>query len=131
MTGVKEIEGVVFEGASAVLLARVTHTDGSPIVPGEISTVVYTVRERSGCDGQTQGVTGHMSVSLTPADVLLSTLQTSGEWSVDAIGFNFRHEIDVLTNLAFPVAGRGYEVRYVLTPYVGQPVVMRFLVRAL
>lgn len=131
MPEARDIEGVALERSSVVLLARVAYPDGAIVLPSQVTTVRYWIDERPGCDGVGTPVAGHQSVSLTPADVLYATLQTTDEWSVDATGFNFRHELDVATNDALPTAGRAYLVRYELTPTVGQPVVLRFLIRAI
>lgn len=131
MPEANEIEGVVLERSSAVLLARVVHADDQPIVPAEIGSIAYTVTQRPGCGGAKQAVSGHENVPLSPESVLYGTLQTGAEWTVDAVGFNFRHELNVSTDAAFPSGGRAYEVRYELTPLAGQAVVVRFLIRAI
>lgn len=131
MPEARDIEGVTLERSSVVLLARLAYPNGDLVAPSQVSTVTYSIDERPGCDGERTPVPGHQSVSVTPASVLFATLQLTGEWSVDATGYNFRHEIDVGTNDAFPTAGKAYQVRYEVTPTVGQPVVLRFLIRAI
>ena len=73
-------------------------------------------------------MTGHNNVKLTVANVIFISLQTGGLWTVDEVGFNFRHEIDVGTNEAFPRAGTQYQVRYELVPTSGQKTIVRFRV---
>ena len=131
MPEAKDIEGVVFERSSAVLLARVGYADGGRVTPAQINAVSYTIEQTGDCRTAASGVSGHESVSLTPSAVLFATLQQSDEWTVDTTGYNFRHELDVGQNDAFPTAGRSYTVRYELTPTAGQPVVLRFLMRAI
>ena len=50
---------------------------------------------------------------------------------VDSEGYNFRHELDVSQNEAFPKAGTVYQVRYELTPVLGQKIVFRFQLKSI
>ena len=76
-------------------------------------------------------VTGHTNVTLTVADVIFSTLQTDPMWTVDAIGYNFRHVLDVSAHPAFAIAGRRYLIEYQLTPTVGQIILVRFRINVI
>ena len=76
-------------------------------------------------------VEGHGQQSLAPAQVLYDTLQAPAIWTTDAVGFNFRHDLDVGAHDAFPMRGRLYHVRYVLWPASGQKIVFRFALRAI
>jgi len=58
-------------------------------------------------------------------------LQTGGLWTIDQVGYNFRHEIDVSQDEAFPKAGAHYQVRYELTPPTGQKSIVRFQLRVI
>lgn len=132
MPEAQDIHGAVFERGSAVLLARVVFADGDAIVPSDLTSVRYAIYELDPCAGGAgQAVAGHDNVALVVGDVLFDTLQTGDPWTVDAEGYNFRHEIDVGANDGFPVAGRDYQVRYELQPVTGQRVVLRFQLRAI
>ena len=74
---------------------------------------------------------GHDAASLAVGTTVFDALQNDSLWTVDSTGYNFRHEVDVSTNEAFPQAGVSYQVRYELTPMTGQKVVFRFHLRAI
>ena len=63
---------------------------------------------------------------LDEADIIFDTLQDDASWTIDDIGYNFRHTIDVCTNQAFPIAGRRYLVEYRLWPALGDVIIARF-----
>ena len=122
-----EIYGSVLEGGSAVLFARIVYADGSLVAPDDIASIAYSIVERdNGGETSPLSVAGHTDISITPAAVLFSTLQTDSPWTVDEEGYNFRHEIDATSAAAFPKADCTAIVRYELTPVVGQPIVARF-----
>lgn len=132
MHNAQDIRGRVFKNASASLYARIVDGDNELIVPNDIDTLSYTIFEISPerPDDLTP-VEGHDEQTLDPVVVFHDTLQTSGAWNLDDVGYNFRHDIDVSTHEAFPVAGVEYQVRYEMIPVVGQKVVFRFLLRCM
>lgn len=131
MASVHDVYGSVFERGSAVLLARIVDADGAAIQINDVSSITYTISE---VDRKTAApvlaVAGHNQAALSPPAVLFDTLQTAPIWTVDTAGYNFRHEIDVSVDDAFPRAPAFYHVRYDLQPVNGQKVVFRFLLRA-
>lgn len=132
MPEARDLYGSVFEQSSAVLLARVTFADGQAVQQADLASGEYQVMELDPCkEGEGTVVSGHDGVSLTISDVVYDTLQTDAPWSVDSIGYNFRHEVDVGASHAFVNAGQEYQVRYTLNPTSGQPIVFRFLLRAI
>jgi hypothetical protein len=127
-----DIPGAVYRHATAALLARVVDIEGTPLVPADVSSLSYTVFQIDPClPNELVPVDGHTNVALTPGDVLSSELELSELWSVDDIGHNFSHVIDVSTDEAFATAGVDYQVRYELVPVVGQKIVFRYRLRAL
>lgn len=132
MQEARDVGGVVFQDGPVVLLARVTGADGAPIGPADVESVRYTITELDECDPElSAGVAGHEQVGLATNTVVQASLQVDPLWSVDADGYNFRHDVDISDHPAFPNARRLYQVRYELFPYVGQKVVFRFLLRAI
>lgn len=131
MPSASDTYGTVFERGSAVLLARVTHSDGQPVQQSDVSSISYTVSELDRCTGQATPVAGHTDAVLPVELSVYNTLQTDSSWSVDLTGYNFRHEIDVSTDEAFSQVGATYQVRYDLQPTSGQRVVFRFQLRAI
>ncbi len=132
MSHVQDIHGTAFKNASAILLARVVDADGNNIQQTNLSAIEYSIYELDPAQlNQLTIVLGHNGVSLGIEDVIFDTLQTGGLWTTDEIGYNFRHQIDVSENEAFPTAGTQYQVRYQLTPTTGQKSILRFQLRVI
>jgi hypothetical protein len=132
MPRAKDIFGTAFKNGSAVLLARIVDATGANVQQAGLSAIAYTIFELDPCQlDQLTTVTGHTGVALTVASVIFNALQTGGLWTVDEVGYNFRHEIDVGTSAAFPKAGVQYQVRYELTPTSGQKTIVRFQLRVI
>jgi hypothetical protein len=132
MPQANDIFGTAFKNGSAILMARIVDAAGANVQQAGLDAIEYSIFELDPCrpDNLT-AVAGHDGVSLTVADVIFNALQTGGLWTVDAIGYNFRHEIDVSTTEAFPKAGVQYQVRYELTPTTGQKAIVRFQLRVI
>jgi hypothetical protein len=126
------IYGTAFKNGSVTLLARIVGHGGTNILPGDIHAIRYTayLLDDQNADSRT-AVTGHTDVSLTVADVICGTLQTDPVWTVDAIGYNFRHVLDVSVHPAFAIAGRRYLIEYQLTPAFGQVILVRFRINVI
>ncbi len=127
-----DIYGTAFKNGSVTLLARIVGQGGVNILPGDIDAIQYTayLLDDQDADSRT-AVTGHAAVSLTVADVIFSTLQTGSIWTVDAVGYNFRHVLDVSAHPAFAVAGRRYLIEYQLTPVEDQVILVRFRINVI
>lgn len=124
--------GLALKNSSAILLARVVGADGAPIVPAGVTAIHYSVTllDEDEPDSETL-VEGHTNRELVVADVLFESLQTGGMWDVDAVGYNFRHAIDVGAAQAFAQAGVFYRVRYELAVSGGQVIVVRFKLKVI
>jgi len=89
-----DIFGTAYKNGSAVLLARVVDGAGDVIQQSDVDDIQYSVFELDPCRPDTLTVVaGHEGVSLDVSDVIFDTLQTGGLWTVDAVGYNFRHEM--------------------------------------
>jgi hypothetical protein len=122
-----DIHGNAFKNGSATLLARVVGQSGANVVQSDINTIKYTVYLLDDQDPDSRtAVSGHTNVTLAVANVIFNTLQTDPIWTVDAIGYNFCHVLNVSSNQAFAIAGRRYLVEYQLSPVVGQMIFARF-----
>jgi hypothetical protein len=132
MPTAKDIHGTAFKNGSAVLMARIVDVVGAHVQQAGIAAIEYSIFELDPCrpDDLTV-VAGHDGAWLVIADVIFNALQTGGLWSVDEVGYNFRHEIDVASSEAFPKAGAQYQVRYELTPTTGQKSIVRFQLRVI
>lgn len=128
----KDIHAVVFSNAAATFMTRVENASAQAINQASLSSIVYTVYELVTDDSTTlTPVAGHQSVALSVSDVVYDTPQLDGAWTVDSVGYNFRHELDVSLNEAFSKAGAIYQVRYEITPVTGQKIVFRFKLRCI
>jgi hypothetical protein len=132
MPQANDIYGTAFKNGSAILMARIVDAAGANVQQAGLAAIEYSIYELDPCRPDNLVViAGHDGVSLTVADVIFNALQTGGLWTVDAVGYNFRHEIDVSTTEAFPKAGVQYQVRYELTPPSGQKTIVRFQLRVI
>ena len=127
MTEARDIHGTAMKNGSAALLARVVGNDGQAIARAAIDAVHYSVFLLDDFDPDARSaVAGHDDAALDVEDVVFDTLQNDARWTVDGIGYNFRHALDVREHPALPVAGRRYLVEFRLTPIAGQPILVRF-----
>ncbi|MEX2316322.1 MAG: hypothetical protein WD669_04160 [Pirellulales bacterium] len=132
MPQANDIFGTAFKNGSAVLMARIVDSAGVNVQQSGLTAIKYSVFELDPCQPDSLFiVSGHNDVTLTVASVIYNALQAGGLWTVDAVGYNFRHEIDVSQDAAFPKAGVQYQVRYTLTPTSGQKTIVRFQIRVI
>lgn len=132
MPQAKDIFGTAFKNGSAILMARIVDAAGANVQQAGISAIEYSIYELDPCrPDNLVVVAGHDSVSLVVANVVFNALQTGGLWTVDSVGYNFRHEIDVGSSEAFPKAGTQYQVRYEMAPTTGQKTIVRFQLRVI
>ncbi len=132
MLEAKDIFGTAFRNGSAILMARIVDDAGAQVQQAGITAIEYSIYELNPCrPDNLAAVMGHDGVSLVVADVIFNAPQTGGLWTVDSVGYNFRHEIDVNTREAFPKAGVQYQIRYELTPTMGQKSIIRFQLRVI
>jgi hypothetical protein len=132
MPHASDIHGTAFKNGSAVLMARIVDSAGDYVQQVGITEIEYSIYELDPCRSDVLApVAGHDGVALDVEDVIYNTLETGGLWTVDETGYNFRHEIDVSQSEAFPKAGVQYQVRYELTPSVGQKTIVRFQMRVI
>ncbi|NLS92239.1 MAG: hypothetical protein GXX96_08675 [Planctomycetaceae bacterium] len=132
MPSAVDIRGQVFRDGSATLLARVIGGDGASLIRSDITQVHYTVYLLDHNDPNLrEAVEGHEEREVPPAGLLFDAPQLDSLWTVDAIGYNFRHMLDVSANAAFPLAGRTYLVVFKLTPTVGPVILVRFRLTAI
>jgi hypothetical protein len=132
MADAQDIHGTVFKNGSATLLARVVGMAGTPVAQSDVAAAKYSIYllDEDDPDGQTP-VTGHTNVSLAVSGVIFNSLQIDALWTKDAVGYNFKHVLEVGTQPAFAAAGRSYRIVYELTPTAGQVILVRFRVHAI
>lgn len=126
-TDAADLHTTLFKNGTAAFLARVVGPDGLPLAIADISEAAYSVFQLDERDPDRRtGVDGHVDVPLDPAECLFDELQTDPIWTRDALGYNFRHVIDVSEKPAFPKAGRNYLVEYRLESASDPTVLVRF-----
>jgi hypothetical protein len=132
MADAADIHGVALKNGSVTLLARVVGSNGQAIVQADISSAKYSVYLLDDQDADERtSVSGHADVAVAVADLVFNSLQTGALWTVDAVGYNLRHVLDVSAKAAFTVAGRRYLVEFELTPGSGQVILVRFRVNVI
>ena len=132
MAMAKDVHGAVFRNAAATLMARIENSLGQAIDQASVASIHYSVYELDVGDPSVHvAVEGHDQITLDKSNVVFDTLQNDDAWSVDEVGYNFRHEIDVTQNEAFPNAGSVYQVRFEIVPVVGQKIVFRYQLRCI
>jgi len=132
MAEAMDIYGTAFKNGSATLMARIVGAGGANITQADIATIRYSVYLLDDQDPDSRiPVTGHSQITLLVYQVVFNSLQTDATWTVDAIGYNFRHVLDVSAHPAFAVAGRRYLIEYALTPLTGQPILVRYRINVI
>ena len=114
----------VLKDGSAVLLARVAGDDDvGRLTQADVASIVYSVYPINEEDDDADtAVTGHDAAALEPADTILDTLQTGGEWSGDSTGYNFRAKISNADNSPFPTRGERYRIKATIALNTGDDV---------
>ena len=111
----------MIENGSAVLMARIVDSGGRTIRRADVAEIEYSIYER-----ERRVVAGRDGVTLHVRDVLFDSLQNCGSWSVDAVGYNFRHIFNVPQKDMRATARKSFSVRYAFTSTIGQTVMIRF-----
>ena len=127
MAETMDIYGTAFKNGSATLMARIVGATGVNIAQADIAAIRYSVYmlDDQNPDGRAL-FAGHSQVVLPVYQVVFNSLQNDATWTVDAIGYNFRHVLDISAHPAFAVAGRRYLIEYALTPLLGQTILVRY-----
>jgi hypothetical protein len=127
MQSAKEKSRTVLENGAAILMARLVDPNGTPIQPATIRAIDCTIYEIDPCWPHSLTlVTGYNAVFVAVANVVFDSLQIDELWTVDEVGYNFRHEIKVDGHQRFPKAGFQYQVRYRITDSNGERTIVRF-----
>jgi hypothetical protein len=118
------------QNGSGVLLARLVDRAGVGVRPSEVRTIEYSLYELDPWWPHLfSSVTGRTAVALAVEDVLFDSLQVDEVWTVDSLGYNFRHEIRFGERMQFSQGRFHYEVCYQITLTSKQITVVRFQLR--
>lgn len=104
-TGTKAVE--ITAGVGLRVLARAKNSHRALLTRAAVASVAVTVADLDAAE------IVYQDEAITVADVIYDSLQTPAEWTVDATGYNFAHDLPVE---AFPSANKRYEVTYWFTP---------------
>jgi hypothetical protein len=117
--------------ASAVLMARIVDRTGAEIRPSHVSSIEYSLYEIDPLwPEHLTVVRGHRDVPLCVTEVLSDALQTGSAWSVDDVGYNFRHEIAFVGRAKSHEASMRCELRYEFAMAGGEKTIVRFQLRS-
>jgi hypothetical protein len=132
MAEARNIEGSAFKNGSATLMARVVGANGANILGSEVAAIHYSIYLLDDQDPDRRvTVAGHDDVALTPGAVVFDSLRTDALWTIDSVGYNFCHILDVSAYPAFSIAGRRYLVEYRIAPNAGQIILVRFRINVI
>ena len=130
MLQTREFHQSVFQNGAAVLLARIVDRDRRPVRPGDVAAIAYSLHAINTAGGWRRRVfAGPLAVD----SVLFHGLQTGREWSLDTMGYNWRHELCLDDHRRvgdLDRRGVGYELRYKLRLTAGAIVPVRFHLRS-
>ncbi len=132
MAEAMDIYGAAFKNGSATLMARIVGATGANVAQADIAAIRYSIYllDDQNPDGRTP-VEGHSEAALPVYQVIFNSLQNDATWTVDAVGYNFRHVLDVSVHPAFAVAGRRYLIEYALTPLTGQTILVCYRINVI
>jgi hypothetical protein len=127
-----DIHGSALKNGSITLLARVVGQNGANVIQADLQSARYSVYllDNRNPDSRT-AIDGHTDVVLPVAQLIFDTLQVDPLWTIDAVGYNFRHVLNVSTHPVFAIADRRYLVEHRLTPVAGQVILVRFQIHVL
>lgn len=103
----------VIEDSGVRWMARVLGQSGSAIVQADVSSIAYSVYDKS--DTTTATTTGTLTVS----DVIYNTLQTDSRWGKDATGYNFGWNVPASI---FAAGNKTYRIEVKITPSSGEAI---------
>jgi hypothetical protein len=117
--------GMAIHNRSPVLMARIVDNTGRIIRPAEVDKIKYWIYEFDR-NAQRGVVPRHDGIAINVPQVLFDALQNGDLWSLDALGYNFRHAFDFTQSDTCAMAGKHFDVRYEFTPKIGQKAIIRF-----
>jgi hypothetical protein len=113
-----------------ILLARIVDSAGAAVHPTDVHRVDYSIYELDPLwPNLATVVAGHHAVELDIGEIMFEALQIGEPWTVDCVGYNFRHDIRGGQHRVFLNAGMEYEIRYRFTSTLGQAIILRFGVK--
>jgi hypothetical protein len=96
-------------GAAMVLLARIIDATGRLVRPADIRQVDCIVRQPGSCARDVHGF------AVKQRDVFLPALVRDSSWTLDEVGYNFRHDVTRVAEFFGARGGGRVEVRYLFS----------------
>jgi len=101
-------QGYVLEDSAYANMARLVDRDGELLTQAAVSAISLTIFTKK------TGVVFAAAAAVSVASTIFDTLQTPDIWTKDSVGYNFRHDGNVLTD-----GDTWYRFEYKFTPVVG------------
>jgi len=117
--------GTTVTRSAVVLVARIEDDRGRQIVCADVAAIRYSIYAVvAGC-GLRVARLSDVGLPLAVQEVLFDGLVRDRQWTVDDVGYNFRHEL-VISDDVIQVGGGEIELVYELTPKEGAKTRLRF-----
>ncbi|MCL2745436.1 MAG: hypothetical protein FWE67_16470, partial [Planctomycetaceae bacterium] len=120
--------GRALSNGSGLFLARISHSDGSPILPEELSCASYSIYRLDKNDPVNRlPVEGHSNIPLSIAGTVLRYYALDANWEFDTTGYNFRCLLMDSVSISgvyyspFPLPEENYLVVFELVPVGSVP----------
>jgi hypothetical protein len=114
------------QSTAVVLVARIVDEQDRPIVCAEVAAIDYSIYAVDDHCGWRIARLSDVALPLEVGDVLFDRLVRDRQWTLDDVGYNFRHEF-AIGDQVFRFAADGHvELVYDLTPKKGAKVRLRF-----
>jgi hypothetical protein len=119
--------GKALASGSIVFMARIVDGAGAAIRPLDVIGLEYSAYEVDPFwPEQLTVMRGHHAVPLAARDVLFDSPLVGRFWSLDDVGYNFRHELMLESREPWPNSEHRFEVAFQLTMVKGGRSIVRF-----
>jgi hypothetical protein len=118
--------GTTDHHVAVVVFARIVDDRGRRIVCADVAAICYSIYAVDVHSGLRIARLSDIALPLEVRDVLFDRLVRDRRWTVDDVGYNFRHEVEVGDHvMRFGIDGN-IELVYELTPKNGDKVRLPF-----
>jgi hypothetical protein len=115
---------------SIVLLARVLDGTGRRIQPADVLEIEFSAHELDSCGAMKFAANAERPATrLSAFEVISPMLVRDALWSIDDVGYNFRHDVTIGNHIATPQDSGHVELRYVVVLTDNTQSTLRFRLR--
>jgi hypothetical protein len=118
--------GTTGHHVAVVVFARIVDDRGRQIVCTDVAAICYSIYAVDVRSGLRIVRLSDVALTLEVRDVLFDQLVRDRQWTVDDVGYNFRHEVAVGDHVMRFATDGNIELVYELTPKNGDMVRLRF-----